>query len=504
MEFLELFDDLDISYSGSKLIIEGRDYTLSKFRSSLFDIIDDSKDKTISLLLMKAKDVGRFNIISKEIFESLKSRLKPTYTTGLSTEYDISNLTPVVSIDDREVYLIDEANDIVSEIQYNSWVKSVPKHVRKVYEENGMPYARFFFDPYDHSKIRRLYIDDNNVDMIHINQYRPPMWMKDSIPTNTYPSILKDFMEHLIPNSDQREYCLKWMAEAVFGRNETYLVLNGDKGVGKNTIYEILKAVIGAKYSVTAPASLTTSHFNSVLLNKRLILLDEYKINRANHLFLKKIINKNQTIEKKGLDADKEVETFNSFMIFHNSISDMYIEKDDRRFSVLDITSKNLLELWSPQYINDLMIELNDPKSNLIKEIGVYLKYIHTLEFNNTTPYKGDKFNEIVEYHLPTWIQITIAMIENGEVKGGVISFKKEIEKRLSNEMMGKKKIQWRKSTLQKVLKEYRYKGQWSLGTIDSTGQGGSLQVIVNPDLLEMFNYDVEEEDFFEEDEDLL
>lgn len=503
-DYIELLDGLDINLEGKKLVIGNIDYTPRSFSKCFFEIVE-MKGDALELLVMKQKDNAQYNKIMKRMYDMVVNSLKPKMDIDSKLQSSVlNNLTPVSSLEDDNVFLINTDTQVVMEVNYKSFLRGLDIAERKLVQNSAMPLANFYFDPYNpETKVEKRTMEDGE-DAIFINTYRAPTWLKGSDSCETMPKILEEFINHLLPSKKQRTYCLQWMAEAMFGKNETYLVLNGDKGVGKNTIYEILKAVIAPRYSVTAPASLTTSHFNSVLLDKRLILLDEYKITRANHLFLKKIINKNQTIEKKGVDADKEVETYNSFMVFHNSVSDMYVEKDDRRFSVLDLTHKNLTDIWTPDYIHELMIDLNDPNSEFTKEVGQYLLHVHeTQEFNNVTPYKGNKFHEIVEYHMPTWLQIVVAMVENGEVKNGAISFKKEIEKRLANEMMGKKKIQWRKSTLQKTLKEYRYKDQWVLGEITSKGTGGSLQLEINKELLEEFNYEEEVDDFGLE-EDLL
>ncbi len=505
-KYTNLLKNSEIRLSSGKLNIDGVDFTLNEFRKNFFNLIDKKDKEFTNLLLLEREDKNAFNGITKGLFDGIKRDLAPSVNTGLGLEQGLENLTPVVNMEEDTTFLIDEANNIVSDIKYTSWLKAIDADYRKVIVNTAMPIAKFIFDPYSEVRVKRGSVDSGTREMVFINTYSLPQWRVGAVPNSECPEFLTTFMNHLFcGDKRQIEYCLKWMAEAVVGRNETYLVLNGDKGVGKNTLYEIMKAVISPRYSVTAPQSLTTSHFNSVLNNKRLILLDEYKITRANHLFLKKIINKYQTIEKKGFDADKEVETFNSFMIFHNSVSDMYLEKDDRRFSVLDITGKNLLKLWTADEIDGYMRELNDPSSELTKSIGEYLLYVALGEFNNATPFRGNKFHEIVEYHLPTWLQIVVAMVENGEVKQGRISFKKEIEKKLANEMMGKKKVQWRKSTLEKTLREYRYKDTWELGTIEGGSKAG-LELVVNKDLLEQFNYMEESEDVFgfDEEEGLL
>lgn len=495
-KYLELFNGLDIAIGvGGKLRIEGRDTSLNEFRNVMFDVLDSKSPVFTELLLMARTDKAQFNQITKTIYDKIKWELTPKMSTSLTNDSELENLTPVVSMKEGVTLLVDESRGIVSDVDYSSWIKCISPDLKKAIVNSAMPMAKFVFNPYSDQRISRDYIDNGTRDILYINKYSHPAWRVGAVASDKCPTFLSEFLEHLLcGDKEQIEYCLKWMAHALVNKNETYLVLNGDKGVGKNTLYEIMKAVIGAKYSVTAPQSLTTSHFNSVLQDRRLILLDEYKITRINHLFLKKIINKYQTIEKKGFDANTEEETFNSFMIFHNDPSDMYLEKDDRRFSVLDITSKNLLELWSEGQIDRYLMDLTNPNSTLVKEIGEYLLGISQLDFDPIKPFKGKKFHEIVEYHMPQWLQIVVAMIENGEVKEGVISFKKEIEKKVSQESMGRNKISWRKSTLEKVLREYRYKDKYSIGTILGGGRQG-LELEVNPVLLDLFNYKIVEDD---------
>ena len=503
-EYAELFDGLEIELNSNRLVIEGASYNLQEFRREFFAIVGMVNPKAIELVVMEKAENTKYKTTVKNIFEAIKKELKPDVESSIDTgAYE--TLRPIVDMDTDEVYLMDEENSLISEIKYNPWLRSVSPDFKKAILSEAIPMARFIFDPYDHTKLRKETIDNDSREMVVVNQYEKPHWMYGVNPSPECPGFLTEFMEHLLPDKEQIKYCLSWMAESVFGRNETYLVLNGDKGVGKNTLYEIMKAVNSPRYSVIAPQSLTTSHFNSVLKDKRLILLDEYKITRGNQLFLKKIINKGQTIEMKGFDANTEIETFNSFMVFHNAVSDMYLERDDRRFSVLDITDKSLLSMWTPEYIRDLITVLEDPRSGLVKSIGEYLMWIHqNVEFKNNTPFKGAKFHEIVEYHMPLWLRVVIAMIENGEVKKGEISFKKEIEKRTESAMLGSKKIQWRASTLAKVLKEYRYKDLYSIGSIEKgKGKGASLILKVNPSLLEHFGYDTDNGDAEEGHEDL-
>lgn len=497
-KYQNILKEADIKFNNNRLYINDEGFTLNTFKTNFFSLIDNNSKEFTELLLLDRESRTSFNDTVKSIFEDLRreySPVKKTISTGLRLDSNLEELTPVVNMEEDEIFLIDEDMGIVSEIKYTSWLKAIDPEYRKALQNTPMPIAKFYFDPYSDERVRRGDVDSGTKEMVFVNKYSHPIWRANAQPSEECPKFLSDFMNHLLKgNQEQVGYCLRWMAEAVVGRNETYLVLNGDKGVGKNTLYEIMKAVVGSRYAVTAPQSLTTSHFNSVLNDKRLILLDEYKINRVTHLALKKIINKYQTIEKKGYDADKEVETFNSFMIFHNDISDMYLEQDDRRFSALDITTENLLKLWSAEEIDGYLAELNNPNSELVRSIGEYLLFIAQSEFKNAVPFRGQKFHDIVEYNMPTWLQISVAMIENREVKKGRISFKKDIEKKLSSEMMGNKKVQWRKSTLEKYLKEYKYKDRYCIGTIEGGTKAG-LELVISTEMLDMFDYEIEESD---------
>lgn len=374
------------------------------------------------------------------------------------------------------------------------------KILKKLKEEIGFGMAKFYFDPYSLVKLHVVETTSGSR-LTHINKYIEPEWIKvdrssDEIPM---PQVMGDFFNHLLKgNKEQISYILDWLYLACFKRAETYLVLNGAKGAGKNTLFEIAQGLIGSKYCAIAPKSLGTTTFNAVLRDRRLVLFDEFKFTFDVHQTAKRMINEEQAIERKGIDVGEPTKTFNSFMIFHNSPADMYLERDDRRFSVLDIADTKLNEAFSEEWVQSLIKAFRDPDSNLLSDFGWYLKKRgdrRSLEhkINPMNPYKGEKFYEIVDYHLPVWIRAIINMLESGDLDGAVeyvINFAeidKVIKERLS---LGKTNYTRRIETISAYLDSYRYEGKYCIGKVfKDIGNKNMLTIRLHDEILARFGY---------------
>lgn len=207
---------------------------------------------------------------------------------------------------------------------------------------------------------------------------------------------------------------LDWMSIAIMGRNETYLVLNGRKGIGKGVFCELLSSLVGRENYSEAPKSLLTSQFNASLDQKRLLIFDEFKVGKSEHSLLKRYINRFQAIEKKGIDALNAVETYNSFIISNNDLTDMYVEYDDRRLSIPDLNTKDFSSALSKEDIKQFLKDMES--AEFIAPFGQYLvdRYAGAKEksFNYIS---GKRFNELVYNSLHDWKKFLVGKILSNE-----------------------------------------------------------------------------------------
>jgi len=309
------------------------------------------------------------------------------------------DLIPILDLQTSDVVMWNGAIATLSTVCYESW-SLLNKGM-----ENTTPIIPGVFDynPYENYTRRDILHEDTPA--LEINLHKFPEWRNapHSL-TSKLPLSIEKFFLHLFPDPVSYEYAMFWMKTAIISRNEVYLVLNGSKGIGKGVLTSIIKALVGRENYGEVPVGIFESNFNSILRRKRVILFDEIRVDKKSHLRLKRFANKYQNIERKGVDADVLECTFNSYIISNNDISDMYLECDDRRFSVLDMNDLPLLKVMTADEITELTQKLEDDQ-DFIGKIG---NYILNYPFKNPDwsphkPFINDRFYSLAYHSLSEW-----------------------------------------------------------------------------------------------------
>lgn len=179
-------------------------------------------------------------------------------------------------------------------------------------------------------------------------------------------------------------------------KNKVCIVLYSKKGgTGKSTLCKLMTNILGNTISsVDGTGSRIFSNFNTILSNNLFYCLEEFtqsdKSDWFNNMnkFKDFITNDKISIEQKGKDLNKSVNNYNSFIITTNSINTLYIEKDDRRFTIFntlpskpkDTIDKNINEA-NIKYWEEIYDIINQPE--ILKRFYVYVKY-------NTFGYEKD------------------------------------------------------------------------------------------------------------------
>jgi hypothetical protein len=249
--------------------------------------------------------------------------------------------------------------------------------------------------------------------------------------------------------------------------------LNGAKGIGKGIFTDyICKVLIGKENHKQAPPSGLDSNFNAILENCRMIVFDEFRIDEDDKINkLKRYINKDQMIEHKGQDVGKTIQTYNSFVISSNSLSDIRIAWDDRRFSVVDITTSKLDEKWDKAAIKNLISSIEEEDSEIMRQFGYWLLYRNTKE-NEFGCYKGSHFYKLCYSSLSEWSKVII-----DEVTTGVYDSIDDITLKMAfkeRNPMGKFPQVHR---VEDFLKNYKHDGKNYLGEVIKTGKNWYLKV---------------------------
>lgn len=183
------------------------------------------------------------------------------------------------------------------------------------------------------------------------NIYQPPFWLEDyhnqrvdTVPARPdLPELYRQFLHHFVDGKDECiRYIINWMAMSLQERNIPYLIAIGRQGAGKGTLAEILQALHGTKNYATANKSIVKKEFNKEYHNKRLVYINEIEVgdkNEANRL--KTFADETISIEGKGKDG-VTIRNWASTFISSNSSTSLKFEGEDRRFSIMDITKKDL------------------------------------------------------------------------------------------------------------------------------------------------------------------
>ena len=104
---------------------------------------------------------------------------------------------------------------------------------------------------------------------------------------------------------------------------------------------------------------LVQKEFNAQILNKKLVYIDELKIKNANEENrLKLLINDTVEVEKKGVDS-MNVDNWASLYVSSNDFDSIKLRGDDRRFSIVQLTDKKLIEVMSGDDIQSLFEDEN-------------------------------------------------------------------------------------------------------------------------------------------------
>lgn len=406
----------------------------------------------------------------KEITNTLRRKHKESLEQSFNfsslpeTNLDFNGFIPLVDVKSDEMLLFNTEEKILSDLNIKTWERSVPPNLRNVCYDN-LRHVVLGYDPYNLETMVPMDFEGYNV--LKVNTYRPPKWRFNESPLKAKcPELIERVLKHLFPDQDCLEFIINWIYISLVERNETYLVLNGAKGVGKGVFCSILSALVGRENYAEAPFSLVTERFNAVLDNKRVVNMDEFKVGKAEHTKLKRFINKFQNIEKKGIDADSDTEIYNSYVVSNNDVSDMHIEYDDRRFSVPDLSKKPLLGSLSQKEIDSLHERLESDE-DFITQFGYWIfNYGKSGNYNSFSFWSGPLFNEMVYHSLYEWQKFILDKVISGEYEELKIS---SLNREFSKDSDKYARFPRNIKKVDDFIKNYQHKGVNILGTVEKS-----------------------------------
>lgn len=403
-----IYSKFDVTSSGTGIAINKKVYrsTVQKFLNQLKakKLIQGTPvaDFYLNLDAIEQKETAR------DIFEDLKSKCakaneehkQALIASGHSV--DINNFSLVVDMCSNDKYLIEKG--IISWRSPQFYLEKFNRFER----DTLIAEAENVIVEYNPKTLLPKYTTTIERETIPVyNSCVLPNWRHElpavatQLPTEP-PPILHDLFNSMFLKKEALHYFYCWVKTAIFDRNQTYLCLIGAKGIGKSLFLTLLKNAVGARNYAAAPRSFVSKEFNSVLINKVVVSLEEMTANKTDHIEkLKTYVEDETTLEIKGVRADTLYKLHASFVITNNSKLRLKIEQDDRRFSVLPLTTKTLREVWPESKIMELVKAVSD--ETIIEQFGRFLYGYNTTGFSNGVPYKDDFFNEIVVLNLNMW-----------------------------------------------------------------------------------------------------
>lgn len=494
MDIIPLFSELDLDKKGTKLTIEGRPYTEKQFKDAIPILFKASNDPKVNeVLALKLKDSDTYDHLIATAYHKLLDSIQvaPKEYQSLEIRYTLKDRDDLSIVTDYETgkdFVVDLKRDLLTKLHPNTFWASYTGAERKEIEKyTSKNIAHCIFDPMD---VRAYYEKDEES---FLNKYSLPLW-RDKARIDRNANDFMEFLVHLFSaDKKQISYTLGWLYRLIYSRNETALVLNGFKGVGKNMLYAVAKALVGQEYCAEAPKKFGVKEFNDIFRERILILIDEHRVNKEKYNFLKASFNEYQTIEAKGQAVKSTERVFTNFMLFHNSPEDLYLENSERRFAVMDITEDRLETSWSRVKIESFYKRLNDPESQLVADIGHYIT-----EFGATYPdrvinpfelFLGEKYQEILDCHVSTIVHSILDLIERDKVIDGSISG--SVINNNCMRLLGAK-MYAKGPRARTIVREYKYRGKYSLGEVITDTMPWKL--IVNPEVITLIESEMEEE----------
>lgn len=142
------------------------------------------------------------------------------------------------------------------------------------------------------------------------------------------------------------EFVLDWMAQTIKEpdkRPGIALAIRGEQGVGKGVFAQTFGQLFGDHYLYVNDLYSLTNHFNGHLANKLLVFADEaiWGGDKKAESCLKSLISEpTEVIEYKGKDAVR-MDNYKRIIFATNSDWVVPVDKDDRRYVVLDVAANN-------------------------------------------------------------------------------------------------------------------------------------------------------------------
>lgn len=405
--------------------LESFGFDLSPFRSvqglgKLGDIVDNCFVRLIDIgREAKKKKIEPSPEMQRAI--DIATRPEEGELDGLSLEelmkfqdaYDYTNNTKII---------VNRETKEPTQFSYENWDARIRFHEAKAQQDTGKKFIiprnplNIIREYNPRSKERKYYKEIDGLNLCVFNEYIAPSWHSDELANPHLPAGVGLFLKLAFPNPTCRAHLLNWIRNLLLGRrNGTAMVLHGARGVGKNTLADLdglIPALIGKQNAKKAPKGFLSEKYNGVLFNTQFLYCDEEEITPRNYGALKSYMNPQQTLHFKHQNATvtRAIET--NFCISSNKHGRdfFYVESNERRMSVYDMRSTNLVwrqestppkGFMSPKEMDALKRSFEDEE--VIANTAWWIIKNCKGPWDDQHPWKGPRFDFLVQYSLKAW-----------------------------------------------------------------------------------------------------
>jgi len=417
-----------------------------------------TREECVELLEGKGEKLNR-NTLSQvnAVYKSSDYRIDPFLPKGAST-YNEFILTAEVYKDinqNDDVYLVDRKAQQVEKFKQSNVDAVLGKQERL----QRTVLCKRDYNPHTADVL----LSDNNGYPV-LNSYNPPFWKKEgyfkTIDTEM-PEVYEEFFEHLFPEEESREYVLNWIAYSLKGKNISVLSLVGtSRGVGKGILACILQELHGKDNSEIGKQSLVSKEFNSHVYGKTFLNLDEVSITKESELeSIKAYTNNTISFEGKGSNSETRKLYANLYLTNNNIDCLNGVGKDDRQFSIPDVTSKKLdVNHFRDLRKGSLSLNWMWEDQELVGKLASFLWNRDLVNYDYVANFKSEHYFRIIKTSVPEWkrfiiedlrnfnlncviplLHIKNIMVKYGEVKPGIAKIEELC--REYKELVGFKKI---------------------------------------------------------------
>lgn len=178
--------------------------------------------------------------------------------------------------------------------------------------------------------------------MEYLNIYRPSDVVAQAGDATPY----VEFLEGLVPDVEQRQHLLKWMAHIVRkpGKKVRHAILlrSNAQGIGKTVAFEILGNLVGLSNVRKTDSAEISGKWRSYLIGATLVVVEEFDLGNGAGFYntLKEVITGTEANVEEKFCTARMVSNHASFVFLTNRAIPVLMEANDRRFHVIDTPAK--------------------------------------------------------------------------------------------------------------------------------------------------------------------